>query len=48
VILTIFANNPIARPLYESLGFIEFGKLPGGVKLEEGYADHVFMYKRVR
>lgn len=46
--LTVFAHNGRACALYESLGFVRYGLLPGGVKLPDGYADHVYMYKRVR
>lgn len=48
LILTVYANNGRACALYESFGFQKYGMLPQGVKLENGYADHVYMYKRVR
>jgi len=46
--LSVFHNNGKACALYESFGFKKYGMLPGGVKLPDGYADHVYMYKRVR
>lgn len=46
--LGVFGTNGKARALYKSFGFTEFGYLPNGVKLEDGYVDHVYMYKRVR
>lgn len=48
VSLTIFANNERAQILYEKKGFIQYGNLPKGIKLEQGYVDHEFMYKVVR
>jgi hypothetical protein len=30
------------------MGFIEFGRLPGGVLHRGQYVDDVYMYKRVR
>lgn len=44
ITLSVFANNNLAKKLYKKFGFIEYGILPNGVKLENGYADHVFMY----
>lgn len=43
--LTVQAPNKIAKTMYEKFGFKEYGRLPNGVKLENGYRDHVFMYK---
>lgn len=47
IILTVHAKNGIACSLYESFGFIKYGSLPNGVKLEDGYMDQVMMYKLV-
>lgn len=46
--LSVFGHNGRACHLYEKLGFTRYGLLPNGVKLEDGYADHVYMYKNVR
>lgn len=48
VVLSVFANNPIARSLYESLGFIEYGSLPKGVLHKGEYITHNFMYKEIK
>ncbi len=48
VTLGVFANNPVARDLYEKLGFKEYGRLPGGVLYKGQYVDHVYMYKQVK
>lgn len=46
--LSVFATNDLARAMYKKLEFVEYGNLPKGVKLPDGYADHVFMYKVVK
>lgn len=45
--LGVFANNPLAIEMYKKAGFIEEGRLPNGIKLENGYQDHIYMYKPV-
>jgi ribosomal protein S18 acetylase RimI-like enzyme len=48
VTLEVFGNNASAINLYTKVGFVEFGRLPGG-RLHRGeYVDNVYMYKRVR
>jgi RimJ/RimL family protein N-acetyltransferase len=48
VTLTVFGNNTVAMNLYAKVGFVEFGRLPGG-RLHRGqYVDDVHMYRRVR
>ena len=46
--LEVFGNNPIAKKLYEKFGFIEFGRLPDGIKHRDKYVDAVLMYKKVK
>jgi len=46
--LEVFANNPIAFNLYKKMGFIEFGRLPKGIKHKEKFIDAVLMYKKVK
>jgi len=46
--LTVFAINKRAKHLYESVGFIEYGRLPKGIKYKDEYVDEVYMYKNVR
>ena len=48
IILAVYAENDLARKMYENFGFREYGMLPKGLKRESGYSDHVFMYKTVR
>ena len=48
ITLGVFANNDLAKTLYQRFGFVEYGMLPKGIKLENGYADHMFMYKVIR
>jgi RimJ/RimL family protein N-acetyltransferase len=48
ITLEVFGNNVAAINLYQKVGFIEFGRLPGG-RLHRGqYVDNVYMYKPVR
>ena len=46
-ILTVFANNPTAPKLYESLGFKKYGILPQGILYKGEYIDLVYMYKKI-
>lgn len=46
--LEVFGNNTAAIKLYQKLGFVEYGRLPGG-RLHRGqYVDNVYMYKPVK
>lgn len=47
ITLGVFSSNKLAINWYEKLGFIEEGRLPKGIKLANGYVDHIYMYKRV-
>jgi RimJ/RimL family protein N-acetyltransferase len=47
ITLEVFGNNTAAINLYQKVGFLEFGRLPGG-RLHRGqYVDNVYMYQRV-
>lgn len=48
ITLGVFANNQIAIDLYKKFGFRQYGTLPDGVKLKDGYVDHLEMYKLVK
>lgn len=43
--LTVFGNNPVAKKLYEKHGFIEYGRLPGGIRHQDVFVDSILMYK---
>lgn len=45
--LGVFANNPIAKKMYEKMGFVEYGRLPNGIKYKGEFVDHLYMYKQV-
>lgn len=45
--LGVFANNPGALHLYGKMGFLEFGKLPGGILYKGDYIDHILLYKQI-
>ena len=45
--LSVFANNVAGIAMYRKFGFIEYGSLPKGVKLDDTYVDRLLMYKTV-
>lgn len=47
ITLGVFANNPIAKKIYEKLGFVEYGILPKGLAHKGELVDHIYMYKLV-
>lgn len=47
IILDVFSNNPVAQKLYKSIGFIEYGLLPRGVKHRGKFIDEILMFKNV-
>lgn len=47
VILTVAAENPGARRLYERWGFAVYGTEPRAIKLADGYMDELLMQCRL-
>jgi RimJ/RimL family protein N-acetyltransferase len=47
IILGVLANNPIAKSLYQKMGFIEYGNLPKGIKYRDEIVDHLEMYLNI-
>jgi RimJ/RimL family protein N-acetyltransferase len=45
ITLQVFGNNTVAMSLYKKLGFVEYGRLPGGILHRDQYVDEVHMYK---
>jgi ribosomal protein S18 acetylase RimI-like enzyme len=45
--LECFASNETACNLYKSVGFKEYGKLPGGIAYKDGFVDEILMYKEI-
>lgn len=45
--LVCFADNKVACHLYESLGFKEYGRLPGGLLFHDKPSDEVLMYHEI-
>lgn len=43
--LFLFSNNPTGYEMYKKLGFIEYGRLPKGIKHRGKYVDRIHMYK---
>jgi RimJ/RimL family protein N-acetyltransferase len=46
--LGLFEGNDLARNMYESFGYKEYGRLPEGIFYKEKYIDHIYMYKKLR
>lgn len=44
IVLSVYQQNEVARKLYQTLGFIEYGRLPKGRKRADGYDDQIEMY----
>lgn len=47
ITLGVFGNNPVAKKMYEKMGFVEYGVLPKGIKYKGELVDHIYMYKRI-
>ena len=47
ITLGVFCNNPIAKALYEKMGFATYGMLPKGLQHKGELVDHLYMYKEV-
>lgn len=45
ITLDVFANNETALNLYRKLGFIDYGRLPNGLKYKDHFIDSILMYK---
>lgn len=48
ITLGVFSINDLAKEIYKKFGFIEYGQLPRGIKLENVYSDHIYMYKSIK
>ncbi|HVO71049.1 MAG TPA: GNAT family N-acetyltransferase [Aggregatilineaceae bacterium] len=46
--LEVFGNNPIAMSLYRKVGFVEYGRIPGGILHHGEPVDAVYMYRPAR
>jgi RimJ/RimL family protein N-acetyltransferase len=47
--LSVFSNNERAIQLYRNFGFMEYGRMPQGVRQKEGaYGDTILMCKRIK
>lgn len=43
VTLSVFSTNETGIALYKQFGFQEYGRIPKGIKLANGYVDHIRM-----
>jgi RimJ/RimL family protein N-acetyltransferase len=48
IILGVFACNLIAKNLYTKMGFVEYGRLPQGLKYQGSFTDEILMYKKIK
>lgn len=48
ITLGCFANNKRALAMYKKFGFIEYGKLPGGILHRKNSVDYIHLCNRVR
>lgn len=48
ITLGVFGNNDLAREMYRKFGFVKYGNLPKGIKLENDYVNHEYMYKATK
>lgn len=48
ITLRVFGNNEVALNLYRKLGFVEYGRLPGGMRHRGSFVDDVHLFKRIR
>jgi ribosomal protein S18 acetylase RimI-like enzyme len=48
IILSVFANNPLAKQMYQQFGFVQYGDLPEGILHKGQYINHEYMYKKIR
>ncbi|MDP3724339.1 MAG: GNAT family protein [bacterium] len=46
-VLETFAENSVARRMYEQCGFQVYGQLPKGLRRKNRYDDDVYMYKNI-
>lgn len=45
--LYVFDSNNIGKNIYEEIGFVEIGRIPGGVYHNKKYKDDIIMVKRL-
>ncbi len=48
ITLEVFAKNETAIKLYQSLGFVEYGRLPKGLLHSNGHQDAIYMFKPLK
>lgn len=47
ITLEVFALNEVALKLYQKLGFLEYGRLPNGLKYQGKFIDAILMSKKL-
>jgi len=47
VTLEVYSTNLVGKKLYQSAGFVEYGRLPEGITRNGTFEDAILMYKKV-
>jgi RimJ/RimL family protein N-acetyltransferase len=47
-VLDVFSDNANAIAMYEKFGFVEYGRLPNGLRHNDVFVDDIKMYRRVQ
>jgi ribosomal protein S18 acetylase RimI-like enzyme len=48
ITLEVMGDNSIAQGLYKKMGFVEYGRLPKGLKHKDNFVDEILMYKKIK
>lgn len=40
----VVASNILARKLYEKVGFVQLGVIPGGFRMKDGHYEDIVLY----
>lgn len=48
ITLEVFSLNILAQNLYKKFGFMEYGRLSGGIKYKNKFVDDILMYKKIK
>jgi len=48
ITLEVYSKNQVALEIYKDFGFVEYGYLPQGIKMENNYDNAILMYKSIK
>jgi len=46
--LDVFGDNTLARKMYKKFGYVQYGRMPKGIRHDKKYVDEIFMYKKLK